>query len=189
MGVRPTAIAGSLGRRHDRRRLCRRHVGPRHPPPRHRACPRSQRGLAPAGGGARRQLREPVLRRLRQRHPGRRREILRAVPAGRDAGGFQRAAHPAHGDRVGPLPAAAGGADVGAAAPRRRRLDGAADAGAADGRSTTGCWSTAAPPIRCRSISARACRRGRGGRYFRRAERRAPRHPDVRGRRSWTPSW
>ena len=63
---------------------------------------------------------------------------------------------PLHGDRLGPLPAAAGGADVGAVAPRGRRLDGAADGGAPDRRSTTGCWSTAAPPIRCRSISCAA---------------------------------
>ena len=68
-----------LGRRHDRRGLCRRHVGPRHPPPRHRARAQSQRGLPPADGGARRQFREPVLGRFRQRDAGRRREILRAV--------------------------------------------------------------------------------------------------------------
>ena len=97
-----------LDRRADRGGLRRRHVGQGDPPLRDRAGAQSRRGVAPADRGARRHLRQPVRRRLRQRDADRCREILRAVHARNVPDGIRRAANPAHRHRLRSLPPPAG---------------------------------------------------------------------------------
>ncbi len=188
-GARGDRRDGPQARRHcrhidwiaRRRRLCGRHVGPRDPALRHRPRPRSY-GRAPAAHcDSCLHVRQSLQYRLRQRDLGRCGEILRAVPARQSAGRVRGAQDPAHHRRHRSLPAQAGGIFVRRAQARARGFDRAADADAPGrdrGPGADRWWGDQPAAVR---PPVRSGRRGGGDRYFRRADRRAARHPESLG--------